>query len=79
MDPSRVPEANGEEGKRRAGMNDQGNSPDDARGDGYRRDVTTTFVPVSATVPRLYGLFTLVPARDNRDDVDNKHVRSTVY
>lgn len=58
-------------------MNDEDNSPEDARGDGYRRDVTTTFVPVSATVSSS-GLFTLYRNVSDRS-VNNVRVGLTVY
>ena len=60
-------------------MNDEDtSSPEDARGDGYRRDATTTLDPVSATVrsPGLSALYR--DTCDCSDDDDYVRVRLTV-
>lgn len=60
-------------------MNNQDNSLGEARGrgDAYRRDVTSTFVPVSSN-QRSSQLLTLDPARDTCDPYDDVRVRLTM-
>lgn len=57
-------------------MNDGDNSLDEARGrgDAYRRDVTSTFVPLSPT-QHSSELFKLDPADDSCDPYGDVRVR----